>query len=275
MIKTSASITVQYDNIFSPFSGKDWRKGFRWVKESGFDAVEIILADPNLLSAEEILREAMKNGLGISTISTGQAAAMEGLSMMSASREVRERTVKRLMDDIDFSVELGRPNVTIGLIRGVGGLIDRGIEYDLLKRETLTIADYAAKRGVRLNMEAINRYEVRHLNAMEETAVFLRDIGEPESVGILYDTFHSNIEDADMKETVRQYAGMISHVHFADSNRRLPGEGHIDFPGIIRTLEKADYHGFVSLEVLNTPSRDHIIENAGRNIGDIIRRSGE
>ena len=81
MFKTSASITVQYDNIFAPFPGSDWEAGFVWAKEQGFDAVELIVADPALLDAEQIAAAAQKLGLSISTISTGQAMGMEGLSM--------------------------------------------------------------------------------------------------------------------------------------------------------------------------------------------------
>ena len=48
-MKVSTSLSVQYDNPFSPFPGKDWKQGLDWVRDSGFDAVEIILSDPDLL----------------------------------------------------------------------------------------------------------------------------------------------------------------------------------------------------------------------------------
>ena len=48
-MKTSTSLSVQYDNIFSPFPGRQWEDGLRWVKDAGFDAVEIILSDPDLI----------------------------------------------------------------------------------------------------------------------------------------------------------------------------------------------------------------------------------
>ena len=43
-MKVSTSLSVQYDNPFSPFPGKDWKQGLDWVRDSGFDAVEIILS---------------------------------------------------------------------------------------------------------------------------------------------------------------------------------------------------------------------------------------
>lgn len=266
MLKTSASISVQFDNPFSPFAGADWKKGFAWVKASGFDAVEIILSAPQMLNTDEILAELEKHELPVSTISTGQAMGMEGIELCAMSEAVREHAHKRLVEDIDFAVRVGRANVTIGLIRGRGGKLSAALEMDLLRRELCSLGEYALKQGVKLNLEPINRYECKCINSTEDGYRFLAHMGLPENIGILYDTFHSNIEDADMFAAVTAYAPQISHVHFADSNRRLPGEGHIDFPRLCRTLEQANYQGYVSLEVLNHPNAEHIIQYAGEAV---------
>lgn len=258
MIRVSASVSVQYDNPFAPFRGCEWEQGFAWVKACGFDAVEIILSDPALLDLDRIRRKLDELELGVSTISTGQAMGMEGIAMTSPSALIREAARKRLYADIDFSAAMGKPNVTIGLIRGRGGEAAEEIEEALLCRELSAAAEYAAQKGVTLNLEPINRYECKLIHSTAEGDAILEKIGRPENVGILYDTFHSNIEDADMLKEIETYAGSISHVHFADSNRALPGEGHIDFPSVIRTLEKNGYGGFVSLEVLNRPDAQHI-----------------
>lgn len=270
MFKTSASITVQYDNIFAPFPGSEWEAGFVWAKEQGFDAVELIVADPALLDAEQIAAAAQKLGLSISTISTGQAMGMEGLSMCVPSRAVRDATYRRLCEDIDFSVRLGRPNVTVGLIRGRGTEYPFETVYPLLLHEMRRVAAYADRARVTLNLEPINRYEVALVNSTAEGRTLLKDIGSPKNVGILYDTFHSNIEDEDMLSAIRENAGQISHVHLADSNRRLPGEGHTDFPAILKTLEQSAYSGYVSLEVLNRPDRAHIRACAGKQMRKIM-----
>ena len=258
MIRVSASISVQYDNPFSPFRGCEWEKGFEWVKACGFDAVEIILSDPALLDWDRIKRKLDELQLGVSTISTGQAMGMEGIAMTSPSALKRQAARERLFADIDFSAAFGKPNVTVGLIRGRGGEASAEIEEDLLCRELTAVAEYAAQKGVTLNLEPINRYECKLVHSTAEGDAILERIGRPKNVGILYDTFHSNIEDANMLREIETYAGSISHVHFADSNRSLPGEGHIDFPAVIRTLETNGYRGYVSLEVLNRPDAQHI-----------------
>jgi sugar phosphate isomerase/epimerase len=262
LIRTSASITAQYDTVFTPFPGKDFYKALHWVKARGFDAAELFVSDPAVLDSAGIAREVARLGLAVATISTGQAAVRDGLSMTSPDENVRLATRKRLFEAIDFSACLGGPNVTIGLIRGRGGQLPKDAEYGLLKSELEQVANYAARKSITLNVEALNRYECSLLSSSESAYEFIMEMGNPENVGVLYDTFHSNIEDADMISTIARIAHKIVHVHFADSNRRLPGEGHINFPRVLQALKAAGYDGYVSLEVLNHPSAEHIIEFA-------------
>jgi sugar phosphate isomerase/epimerase len=240
--------------------------GFRWAKECGFDGVELILCDPNLIDVSKIGNAAASLGLSVSTIATGQAGAVEGFFMTSPVEYIRKATLQRIFDDIDFSCELGRPNVTIGLIRGSGGLSPRERDYELLETELLKAAEYAAKKNVRLNLEPINRFECKLLNSTRDTYDFLTRIGSPENVGILFDTFHANIEDVGVVSTLADTLGRVAHVHFADSNRRLPGEGHIDFSGVYACLKEKGYDGYISLEVYNIPDQQYIVEHAGERL---------
>ena len=271
-MKYSTSISVQYDSPFTPFPGRGWREALAWAKASGFDAAELIISDPELLDLQAIQKELQQLNLTVSTLSTGQAVGLEGLSMVSADAEVRKAALKRLYADIDFAVELGRPHVTVGLIRGKGGVIDLEIERDLLRDSLLRAADYAAQREVVLNLEPVNRYECRHLNQSLSALEFLREIGDPPHIGVLYDMFHSNIEDADMTIAIRTLGSRISNVHIADSNRRLPGEGHINFHAVLDALADIVYDGYAALEVLNAPSPQHIIDNAGTSIRRIFNQ---
>ena len=48
----------------------------------------------------------------------------------------------------------------------------------------------------------------------------------------------------------------IGYGHFADSNRLAPGQGHIDFDGILATLNEVGYDGWAAVEVLPRPDPD-------------------
>jgi sugar phosphate isomerase/epimerase len=65
-----------------------------------------------------------------------------------------------------------------------------------------------------------------------------------------------NIEDASIEKGLRLAGDRLWHVHIADSNRRYPGSGHLNFASIFATLEDMGYHGFVSAEILPLPDPD-------------------
>ena len=140
-----------------------------------------------------------------------------------------------------------------------------------MKLELSKVAEYAYKRGVKLNLEAINRYEVALLNSVEDTAAFLGEMGNPPNIGILYDTFHVNIEDCGQVRTIESFGKKIVHVHFADSNRRLPGEGHIDYKEVVKALEGIGYDSWISLEMLSVPSADHVRRNMKQRMDAIFK----
>jgi len=88
-----------------------------------------------------------------------------------------------------------------------------------------------------------------------------------ENFGLLLDTFHMNIEDADIGDSIRTCGDRIFHFHVADSNRWHPGAGHLDFGSILERLEKTGYQGFVSGEFMPLPDADTAAE---RGIAHLI-----
>ncbi len=42
--------------------------------------------------------------------------------------------------------------------------------------------------------------------------------------------------------------GLLRHTHFADNNRKMPGNGHIDFRSVVDSLHRIGYNGFISFE---------------------------
>lgn len=87
---------------------------------------------------------------------------------------------------------------------------------------------------------------------MASVSSFIRERGLS-NTGMLMDTFHMNIEEADITASIRQCAPEIQYVHIADSNRRYPGAGHTDFLSILRTLREIGYEGALSAEILPYP----------------------
>ena len=51
-------------------------------------------------------------------------------------------------------------------------------------------------------------------------------------------------------------------IHLADSNRQMPGMGHIDFTGVIRELDAIGFEGYLSLDCLARQTRPQHLFNA-------------
>ncbi|MDR1649823.1 MAG: sugar phosphate isomerase/epimerase [Synergistaceae bacterium] len=260
MIKTSVTLAYQKDSGVSPFRAAEFEEGLDWACGLGVDAVELSVAWPGAADTARMRESLERRNMPVSTLSTGVMAG-EGLVFCDEDAAVRGNAVRHIREHIDLASALaGKPAVTIGLARGMGGG-----DAETLARQRAMIAEclercceYASKKGIMLNLEPFNRYESAHLHTARECAVFIRALRHSDSVGILYDTFHSNIEDANMTDTIEEFSRMFSHVHFADSNRGLPGEGHIDFAGVLQALQKTGYDRYISLEVLNVPDRGHV-----------------
>ena len=116
-----------------------------------------------------------------------------------------------------------------------------------------TLAAAAADEGVGLLLEPINRYETRFFNTVDSAAEFVAAEKLP-NVKVLADTFHMNIEEVDITETVRTHLDQIGYIHVADSNRRFPGAGHVDFVSLLTCLKTHNYNGVVGVEILPLPT---------------------
>jgi D-psicose/D-tagatose/L-ribulose 3-epimerase len=67
-------------------------------------------------------------------------------------------------------------------------------------------------------------------------------------VGITIDTFHANIEEKNLAESLRPLAKRLKHIHASENDRGLLGSGHVDFPAIVNVLKEIDYNGYLMIE---------------------------
>ncbi len=135
-------------------------------------------------------------------------------------------------------------------------------------------SDWAIKAKIQLTVEAINRYETNFLTTAEETNQWIREINS-EILGLHLDTFHMNIEEVSIEKAIRSHAKRLVHMHLADSNRWVPGTGHLDFKTILRTLKDAGYQGYLGLECLPVPNPREAAEHAFRYLEDLLSRIEE
>lgn len=104
--------------------------------------------------------------------------------------------------------------------------------------------------GVELAIEPLNRFETYFLNTAEDTVRFVDEIGSP-CIGILFDTFHSNIEEKSIAEGYQMCGSRLMHVHTCENDRGVPGTGHVDWRAVLGTLKYIGYDGWLTIESFN------------------------
>jgi len=230
----------------------DFCLGIARARSFGYDCVEIHARAPEELDTRRLADALAREGIAVSALGTGRAYVDDGLSLIDPDPIARGEAMRRLLGFIDTAAELGAL-VIVGCLRG--NIAPPGQKEEGLLRlgDAMRRADAcAAERGVRLALEAINRYENNYLCSVYDAAAFIEENGLL-ATGILADTFHMNIEERDIAQALRDNARRIVYVHAADSNRRYPGGGHTDFHAVARALAETGYGGDIGAECLPLP----------------------
>jgi len=235
----------------------DLETNLRCIAALGYDGVELTIRDPKLVDLDELERLTRACGLFVPAIGTGQAWGEEGLSFTDPAPEVRRAAIERIKSHAPLAARFGAV-IIVGLIRGV---VKPGVEHrqamDWLVEALCECSAAARPRGIRLALEPINRHETTLVNTAAQGLELIERVGV-DDLGLLLDTFHMNIEEANIEASIQQCRGRIYHFHVADSNRWYPGAGHLDFKSILAALEATGYAGWVSGEFLPEPDAETV-----------------
>jgi sugar phosphate isomerase/epimerase len=229
--------------------------GCRRAAEAGFDAVELLIPSPDAVSPDTLGELLATYGLKLSGISTGAAFLLEHLHLCSPQADQRRRALAFAEQIVDLAGPLGGFAV-IGLLKGV---VEPGVERSTalawLGDGLDALGRRAAKHGVPLILEPLNRYESSWINRLDEGVdlILSRCL---ENVGLLADLFHMNIEETSIPGALLAAARYLGHVHFADSNRQAVGYGHTDAVEIGRVLREIGYDGYLTAEILPLPDAE-------------------
>ena len=242
----------------------------------GYDGVELMASRPGELDPAEMHGQLSRCGLQVAAIASGALALLDRLTLLAADRETSRSAEARLDQLIELAAALGAPIVTIGGFRGrlanptwTDPSGARAHLVEVLRRA----AQRAAAAGVRLALEPLNRYESDIVNNADEGLALIDEVGHG-NLGLLLDTFHMNIEEANIAASIEHAmaSGNLWHIHLGDSNRLPPGQGHIDFGEIVATLRRTGYDGYLSAELLPRPNPDTAAESTIKHMHRALGR---
>ena len=109
------------------------------------------------------------------------------------------------------------------------------------------VGDIAAKRNIRIAIEALNRFECYFANTMDDLAAHVAAVGHP-NIKAVYDTFHANLEEADPVAAYTRNAEHVIHVHISENDRGVPGRGHVPWAETYAAIRQSGYDGWLTIE---------------------------
>lgn len=216
------------------------------LREAGFDGIEIPVFRPSDIPAQEIRRALADSGLE----STVCAILPKPLSPISTEKRVREETKSHLSACIEVAAELGSRVVGGPIYAQIGDLPGRRRNNDEWRwaAEALeSLGPILDAHNVELAVEPLNRFETYFLNTIADAASLCELVHHPR-VGILLDTFHTNIEEKNDANAVRTAGKHLFHVHACENDRGIAGTGHVRFFEIVQALNELHYDGWVTIE---------------------------
>ena len=235
------SVRVALQDRFAP--GASVREKYERANGFGFDAIEISV-DP-LRAASEAIRERVP----VSAICGGYRGWL--IDPDAESRRLARADLTRLLG---LAGELGCGCVVVPIwgrtrnLPNIGTGRTREEDEALFVEAMIELAAEAARRGARLFIEPLNRYQNDVCNTIGD-ALRLRERIASDAVFVMGDAFHMNMEESDLGDPLRAAGRWLGHVHLADNHRLEPGTGHLDLRPMFAALAEIGYQGFASFEL--------------------------
>lgn len=218
----------------------------RTVADLGFDGVEISLLGMTDDKAAALARLIRDHGLSV-TCSDGLSRAAD---ITSEDPDVRAAGLAHLRWAIRTVAALGGAGLA-GVVYAPWGVFDharktrrRALSAEMLAQVDGDLSDH----GVRLGIEAINRFETDLVNTAQEAVTLAQATGSPH-IGVLLDSFHLNIEEKDIIAAIALAGDRLFHFHVSDNDRGVPGSGHVPWDGVREGLRTAAYDGWIVAEM--------------------------
>lgn len=213
--------------------------------EMGYDGVEVPIVD---MSVDYRAWGHVLDDLGLErTAATVRTAAENPIDPNPAVRAAGIDATRRT---IDACSALGATHLVGPLHSALGEFTGHGPTSDEWKwgvQSVHQMAQYAGQAGLVLAVESLNRFESYLLNTQADAARFTRDVDHP-NCRILYDSFHSHIEEKNVREAILGCGELITNVHISENDRSTPGSGNVRWKENFDALHEIGYDGWMTIE---------------------------
>lgn len=216
------------------------------IRAHGFDGVEIPLLRPSDFDAPKIGHAIAASGLE----ATACVVLPHGLSFISEDANARRAAIDHTALCIQKAAEAGIRLIAGPVYNPVGVFTGTRRTSDEWRRAVDCYGEIGptlARYNVQLAIEPLNRFETYFLNTTSDAVALCAEIAHP-NIGILWDTFHANVEEKSLGAALLETGKYLKHVHTCENDRGTPGTGHVDWDGVFSALEQLGYDGWLTIE---------------------------
>lgn len=241
------SVPFRYGYSNFVYGAEDVETSAARLAAAGYDGIELV-GEPDRYDAERVREIVSAHGLDVCSIGSVFTPDRDFTSEEDAVRRVAAAYVRKIVEMAAVTgagVAILAPAACGRTHGGPRTERERGQMIEALRRS----GEHAAELEVKLAIESWNRYETHLLNRLDQAVELAREVDLP-NVGVMADVFHMNVEERAIDDAIRDAGDLLQHVHLSDSNRSVPGSGHIDFAAVMRALRDVDYSGYLVIELL-------------------------
>ena len=225
-------------------------QGLEFLAGLGFDGVEITVL-PGYTTALEKLEADQRRRIRhlLDQYGLGLPALSAHGSLISQEPQAHAQQWQRLTGAVDLCAEWAGPagapvlDTTLG-----GGPADWDPLRELILERVGELAEYAARRGVTVGLEA---HVGSSLDTPEKAVWLVEKIGSAH-LRLNFDISHFEVIGIPTAESVAQLAPYAAHTHVKDQRGQefvVPGEGSFDYVHYLQEMGKAGYNGYVTVEI--------------------------
>ena len=218
---------------------------FERLKQMGFDSVEPAIFQTDTATFAELGRQL--DGMGLErTASTALGPDQNLISPEASVRAAGLSQLKRVIDcchALDAKILIGPLQAALGVFSGTGPTEQEWAWSEGLR----AAAEYAAQANVVLAPEFLNRFEIYLLNCASDSYRMVQEVDHP-NLRMMYDTFHSNIEETSIEGAITGCGDALVHVHVSENNRGTPGQGLVRWEETFAALKQVGYNGCLTIE---------------------------
>lgn len=242
-------MTVLAPNVSWLLKDKPVAERLRLVAQAGFEAIEIGFYGQ--FDLQELMIAKKECGLSIVLINMDVPGWGPGRRGYMADPSDRDAFRSALDEALHIAGMLEAQKLMVPVGASIPAIPPGDQEASVIENLSLA-ASMAEQAGILLTIEPLSPAFASDyfLTSSAQALEILRTVGHPH-VKLQFDTYHLQMTEGNLINTLRANIQMVGHIQFADvPGRTEPGHGELNFANIAKAAEDGGYRSYIGLEYI-------------------------